>query len=29
MLASYHPGSRRIGTVTPEPGVTVSSLRYR
>ena len=25
---SHHPGTRRIGTATREPGVTVSRLRY-
>jgi len=29
ILAGYHPGTRRIGTVTPEPGVTVAGLSYR
>jgi len=29
LLASHHPGSRRIGTVTPSPGVTVAGLSYR
>ena len=28
LLARHHPGTRRIGTVTPEPGVTVNGLRY-
>jgi phosphoribosylformylglycinamidine cyclo-ligase len=28
LLANHHPGTRRIGTVTPEPGVTVQGLRY-
>jgi phosphoribosylformylglycinamidine cyclo-ligase len=29
ILAAHHPGTRRIGTVTPEPGVTVAGLSYR
>jgi phosphoribosylformylglycinamidine cyclo-ligase len=29
ILAGHHPGSRRIGTVTPDPGVTVQGLSYR
>jgi phosphoribosylformylglycinamidine cyclo-ligase len=29
ILAAHHPGSRRIGTVTPAPGVTVAGLSYR
>jgi phosphoribosylformylglycinamidine cyclo-ligase len=29
ILAARHPGSRRIGTVTPDPGVTVAGLSYR
>jgi phosphoribosylformylglycinamidine cyclo-ligase len=28
ILAAHHPGTRRIGTVTPEPGATVHGLRY-
>jgi phosphoribosylformylglycinamidine cyclo-ligase len=28
LLARHHPGTRRVGTVTPEPGVTVDGLRY-
>jgi phosphoribosylformylglycinamidine cyclo-ligase len=28
LVAPHHPGSRRIGTVTPEPGVAVRDLRY-
>jgi phosphoribosylformylglycinamidine cyclo-ligase len=29
LLAGHHPGSRRIGTVTATPGVTVHGLSYR
>jgi phosphoribosylformylglycinamidine cyclo-ligase len=29
ILAGRHPGSRRIGTVTDAPGVTVAGLSYR
>jgi phosphoribosylformylglycinamidine cyclo-ligase len=29
LLAAHHPGSRRIGTVTDTPGVTVHGLSYR
>jgi phosphoribosylformylglycinamidine cyclo-ligase len=29
LLASHHPGSRRIGAVTDTPGVTVAGLSYR
>ena len=29
VLARHHPGSRLIGTVAPEPGVTVNGLSYR
>jgi phosphoribosylformylglycinamidine cyclo-ligase len=29
ILAARHPGTRRIGGVTPEPGVGVAGLRYR
>ena len=28
ILAAHHAGARRIGTVTPEAGVTVNGLRY-
>jgi len=28
LLASHHPGSRRIGTATGTPGVTVAGLSY-
>jgi phosphoribosylformylglycinamidine cyclo-ligase len=28
LLAAHHPGSRRIGAVTSDPGVTVQGLRY-
>jgi len=29
ILAAHHGGTRRIGTVIPEPGVTVAGLSYR
>jgi phosphoribosylformylglycinamidine cyclo-ligase len=29
LLARHHTGARRIGTATPEPGVTVAGLSYR
>jgi len=29
VLAAHHPGSRRIGTATDTPGVTVAGLSYR
>jgi phosphoribosylformylglycinamidine cyclo-ligase len=29
LLAAHHPGTRRIGTVTDAPGVTVAGLAYR
>jgi phosphoribosylformylglycinamidine cyclo-ligase len=28
LLAAHHPGTRRVGTATDRPGVTVGDLRY-